>query len=310
LPELTRDADLALFVLFSSASATIGSPGQANYAAANAYLDALAQHRRALGLPAVALGWGLWEQASAMTGRLSEHDRSRVGTLIPLITAEQGLALFDAALRHSRSHLVPMPLDLARLRNADPVPALLSDLVRRPVRRIGTAAARPDEVSLADRLARLPEPEQHRTVLDRVRAHAATVLGHRGTDGIGADKSFKELGFDSLTAVELRNRLATATGVRLPATLVFDHPTPNDLTARLLEQLRGSVAAAPDPLDRLSADLETLLAGGVDRAALAARLQRFTARLTEASPAAAAVQLADASAEDVFDYIDRELGVS
>ncbi|TDP92878.1 type I polyketide synthase [Labedaea rhizosphaerae] len=311
LHELTRDADLALFVLFSSASATIGSPGQANYAAANAYLDALAQHRRALGLPAVSLGWGLWEQASAMTGQLSEHDRARAGVLI---TAEQGLALFDAALRHPRGHLVPMPLDLARLRTADPVPALLSDLVRRPVRRVSTAAshdaAQQGETSLADRLARLPEPEQHRTVLDRVRAHAATVLGHRGTDGIGADKSFKELGFDSLTAVELRNRLATATGVRLPATLVFDHPTPNDLTARLLEQLRGSAAPAPDPLDRLSADLETLLAGGVDRTALAARLQRFTARLTEASPGTVAVQLADASAEDVFDYIDRELGVS
>jgi acyl carrier protein len=194
------------------------------------------------------------------------------------------------------------------------VPALLRDLVRRPARQLATAAhnaaGQQGETSLADRLARLPEPEQHRTVLDRVRAHAATVLGHRGTDGIGADKSFKELGFDSLTAVELRNRLATATGVRLPATLVFDHPTPNDLTARLLDQLRGSATPAPDPLDRLSADLETLLAGGVDRAALAARLQRFTAQLTEASPGTVAVRLADASAEDVFDYIDRELGVS
>ena len=309
LHELTRDLDLAAFVLFSSASATLGSPGQANYAAANAYLDALAQHRRAEGLPAVSLGWGLWEQASAMTGHLSDHDRARAGSRI---SAEQGLALFDAALGSPRSHLVPMPLDLAALSRAEPVPALLRGLVRPTVRRAAAAAA-PGDVSLADRLARLPEPEQFRVVLDRVRAQAAAVLGHRGPELIGAGKAFRDLGFDSLTAVELRNRLAAVTGVRLPATLVFDHPTPNELTARLLADLRP--ATAQDPLDGLSAELEALLAAGVDRAALAARLQRFTARLsgdgtgTGTGPGVA-VQLEAASAEDVFDYIDRELGVS
>ncbi len=309
LHELTRDADLAMFVLFSSASATIGAPGQANYAAANAYLDALAQHRRALGLPAVSLGWGLWEQASAMTGHLSDHDRARAGARI---TAEQGTALFDAALGLPRAHLVPVHLDLAGLRRAASVPALLRGLVRAPARRLATAAGRAGEVSLADHLAGLPEPEQRRTVLDRVRSHAAAVLGHRNADTIGAEKSFKELGFDSLTAVELRNRLATATGVRLPATLVFDHPTPDELTTRLLDQLGGRRRPPQDPLDRLTADLDALLAADVDRAALAARLQRFTARLTATNGTGDGVteRLETASAEDVFDYIDRELGVS
>ncbi|MGX7825873.1 type I polyketide synthase [Actinokineospora sp. 24-640] len=313
LHELTRHADLAMFVLFSSASATIGAPGQANYAAANAYLDALAQHRRALGLPAVSLGWGLWAEASAMTGHLSDRDRARAGARI---SSAQGMALFDAVLGLPQAHLVPVHLDLAALRGSETVPPLLRGLVRTPARRTTAAAAGAGEVSLADHLARLPEPEQRRTVLDRVRSHAAAVLGHRDADAIGPDKSFKDLGFDSLTAVELRNRLAATTGVRLPATLVFDHPTPNDLTTRLLERL-GAQAPPSDPLDRLAADLEALLAGGVDPTALAARLQRFTARLPGAEAPGDGVagdrvaeRLETASADDVFDYIDRELGVS
>ena len=202
-------------------------------------------------------------------------------------------------------------------RLANPVPALLRGLVRPAVRRAAAAVPAPGEASFAERLAQLPQPEQFRVVLDRVRAQAAAVLGHRGVERVGADKAFRDLGFDSLTSVELRNRLADATGVRLPATLVFDHPTPNELTARLLEQLRPAAPAtdSADPLDRLTAELDALLATEIaeaDKAGLVARLQRVTARLTgkDGANGQVAVQLEAASAEDVFDYIDRELGVS
>ncbi|MGB3439762.1 MAG: SDR family NAD(P)-dependent oxidoreductase, partial [Actinophytocola sp.] len=306
LHELTATADLALFALFSSASATIGSPGQANYAAANTYLDSLAAHRRAEGLPAVSLGWGLWAQASTMTGHLSDRDRARAGELI---TAEDGMALFDAAIAGQDPHLVAMHLDLAAVRRTDPVPALLRGLVAPRSRRVAADAVGAVEVSFADHLARLPAAERRRTLLDRVRAQAAAVLGHRTTEAIGADQSFKNLGFDSLTAVELRNRLADATGVRLPATLVFDHPTPADLAERLLERLGGDqVPVKADPLARLTAELDALLAGGLDPAALALRLRRFTR--PAATGDGVAERLEAASVDDVFDYIDRELGVS
>ncbi|MFC4852878.1 type I polyketide synthase [Actinophytocola glycyrrhizae] len=310
LHELTATADLALFALFSSASATIGSPGQANYAAANTYLDSLAAHRRAIGLPAVSLGWGLWAQASTMTGHLSDRDRARAGELI---TAEDGMALFDAAIATQDTHLVPMHLDLAAVRRTDPVPALLRGLVAPRSRRIAAtttgAAAGAVEISFADHLARLPAAERRRTLLDRVRSQAAAVLGHRTAEAIGPDQSFKNLGFDSLTAVELRNRLADATGVRLPATLVFDHPTPADLAERLLERLGGEqVPVQADPLDRLTTELDALLAGGLDPAALAERLRRFTRPAVTGD--GVAERLEAASVDDVFDYIDRELGVS
>jgi len=333
LHELTRDADLALFVLYSSASATFGSPGQANYAAANAFLDALAQHRRHRGLPAVSLGWGLWEQASALTGHLSGGNLARATHAGGALTTEQGLALFDAAVASGRAHLLPVNLDTAALRgrtaDAAPVPALLRGLVRAPGRRAAATTVRSGPASLAERLAGLPRPERRRTVLDLVRAHAATVLGRPATEVIGADRPFKELGFDSLTAVELRNRLAGATGLRLPATLVFDRPTPGELTSHLLAALKVGPAAGertpaedvPAEVDRLTARLDAFMDGEIDRARLGDSLQALVRKLSALTGAAngtaggagngaVADKLQDASADDVIDFIDNEFGVS
>ncbi|WP_433153606.1 type I polyketide synthase [Actinomadura nitritigenes] len=244
LHELTRDLDLAAFVLFSSGAGVLGNAGQGNYAAANGFLDGLARMRRAEGLPAVSLAWGLWSQASGMTGHLGGAALGRLsrGGLGALSTAE-GLALFDAALAAGDPVLVPARFDAAALRSlaADgDLPPVLRGLVRAPRRDAPPTGGAP-AASFADRLAGLSSPERTSTVLDLVRRHAAAVLGHDAPDDVGAARAFKDLGFDSLAAVELRNRLARAAGVRLPATLVFDHPTPADLARRLLEEL------APEP---------------------------------------------------------------
>jgi acyl carrier protein len=222
------------FVLFSSTAGTLGSPGQANYAAANAFLDALAHHRRARDLPATSLAWGLWEQAGGMTGGmaggLGGADLARMSRSgITALSTEDGLALLDAALAHDRALLVPAHLNTAVLRGlGEALPPVLRDLVPAPVRRTVSAPA-----SLADRVSGLAEEERDAYVLDLVRATVATVVGRDGAESVDAKRAFKDLGFDSLTAVELRNRLTAATGLRLPATLVFDHPSPVTLAAYL-----------------------------------------------------------------------------
>jgi polyketide synthase 12 len=225
LHELTADTELAAFVLFSSVAALIGSPGQGNYAAANATLDALAAHRRATGLPASSLAWGLWADATGMTGDLGEAELARLARMgIGALPAELGLELFDQARQLDEALLVPVQLDQAALRvqaGAGMLPALLRGLIRAPARRADSGGG-----SLAERLAGVPQPDWERVTLDLVRAQVASVLGHASPDAIDPDRAFKELGFDSLGAVELRNRLTRATGLRLPTTLVFDHPTP------------------------------------------------------------------------------------
>ncbi|MFC9324587.1 type I polyketide synthase [Kitasatospora sp. NPDC057015] len=247
LHELTRDnPDLAAFVLYSSVAGVLGSPGQAAYAAANTFLDALAARRHAEGLPAQSLAWGQWEQASGITGRLSRTDLARLARLgIRPLSSTEGAELFDAAgLRSQAPVLVPSPLDLAALAAAgEPVAPLLRGLVRpaRRAARAGVDAAA--QTSLAQRLAALPgDAERDAALLELVRTEVATVLG-TGAAAVGAGKSFTSLGVDSLTAVELRNRLNAATGLRLSATLVFDHPTPQALTAHLRGELLGSAPA-------------------------------------------------------------------
>jgi acyl carrier protein len=287
-----------------------GTPGQANYAAANAVLDGLAQRRRADGLPATALAWGMWE--GGMTGSLSDHDRARGGTAI---TAAQGTALFDAATAMAPAHVVPANLDLAGLRSSGaPVPPLLRGLVRPAPR----AAARETTGGLADQLARLPGAERTRVVLDLVLTNTALVLGHPSPDSVGPDRPFTDLGVDSLTAVELRNRLAAAAGVRLPATLVFDHPTPEALAAFVLAE---ALPAGPAPADTALADLERVAAllPGMDAHGAAAVRARMAALLAkwETGPAAAAAagpgddhDLDDATTDTIFDLIDGELAGS
>ncbi|PHQ51840.1 hypothetical protein BLA24_12240 [Streptomyces cinnamoneus] len=249
LHELTRDLDLAMFVVFSSASATLGSAGQGNYAAANAFLDALAQHRRAQGLAGQSLAWGMWAQRSAMTGDLDEADLARMNRGgFGVLTSEHGLALLDAASAVDEAQLVPIPLDTAALGRGGDVPPLLRGLVRTSARRAAASRADAEVSGLAARLAGLDESEQRAALLDLIQGQAAAVLGHATGDLVDAGRPFRELGFDSLTAVELRNRLTAATGLRLPATLVFDYPTPLVLVEHLWSEVLGDVAETATPL--------------------------------------------------------------
>jgi polyketide synthase 12 len=234
LHELTERAGVREFVLFSSAAAAVGSPGQGNYAAANAFLDALAQHRRARGLPAVSLAWGLWAQPSGMTGELSDTDRLRMARagMLPL-SERQGLELFELGRSTARAVVLPMRLDGGALRaqaRDGMLPPLLRGLVRVPARRAQDATG-----SLARRLAGTPESEWEGVVLELVRAEIAVVLGHMSSIHIDPDVDFLELGFDSLAALELRNRLATVTGARLPPTLTFDYRTANEIASHVIK---------------------------------------------------------------------------
>ncbi|MFF7077670.1 type I polyketide synthase, partial [Streptomyces lavendulae] len=251
LHELTRDADLTAFVLFSSAAGTLGSAGQANYAAANAYLDALAETRRAAGLPAVSIAWGLWAETSALTADLAAADRRRISRSgLVALEAREGLALFDAACRSALATVVPVRLDTTALRaqaRAGALPPLFRQLVRGSVRRaLHGAPQNATGSSPADRIAALPPADRYDALLALVRTQAATVLGHESVRSVAVDRQFRDLGFDSLTAVELRNSLNTATGLRLPATLVFDHPTPEALTRHLLTELVGTRSGTPE----------------------------------------------------------------
>ncbi|GAB3844863.1 hypothetical protein GCM10027610_060050 [Dactylosporangium cerinum] len=246
LHELTADRPLAAFVLYSSVAGVLGSPGQANYAAANAYLDALATHRRAHGLPAVSLAWGLWAADGGMGGD-AEAGRAARGGLLPL-SAEQGLAVLDSALAGGPPALVAARFDLAAGAAGGFVPAVLRGLIRVPARRAAAAS-----VPLGQRLAGLAGPARDRLVLDLVRAEIAAVLAHGDPSAIDVERGFLEMGFDSLTAVELRNRLATATGLRLPATTLFDYPTPAGLATQLRQEAEAQEGA---PAER---DAETVL---------------------------------------------------
>ncbi|WP_246216773.1 type I polyketide synthase [Mycobacterium botniense] len=246
LHELTRELDVSAFVMFSSLAGLVGSSGQANYAAANSYLDALAMYRRAHGLPATALAWGLWQQASTMTGGLADTDRARLsrGGVLGLPTAE-ALELLDTALIVDEPVQIAARIDLAALRAASATPGLVppmfGDLIHAPARRHvdESLAATKSKSALAQRLHGLPDEEQHAVLLDLVRSHIATVLGNISPDAVDPDKAFQELGFDSLTAVELRNRLKAATGLSLSPTLIFDYPTPRGLATYIRTELAG-----------------------------------------------------------------------
>ncbi|MGV9316254.1 type I polyketide synthase [Streptomyces sp. NPDC003691] len=265
LHELTRDRELTAFILFSSAAGTFGGPGQGNYAAANAFLDALAQHRRALGLTASSLAWGLWEDRGAMADTVGDTDVSRMSRsgFAPL-TADEGLALFDASRRADSAVLVPVRLDTAALRAqaaAGFVQPLLRGLIRVPVRR----AAAETGAGLVERLAGLSPAERDEVLVDLVRSLVAAVLGHEGAGAIEPGRGFIEYGVDSLAAVELRNRLNAALGLKLPTKLIFEHGTPVALTQYLRAELAGAFAeasaAAPAGAPRGGNDRSDSIAG-------------------------------------------------
>ncbi|OCB32223.1 polyketide synthase [Mycobacterium malmoense] len=266
LHELTRDLDLSVFVMFSSMAGLVGSSGQANYAAANSFLDGLAAHRRAHGLPGISLAWGLWDQASAMTGGLDAADLARLGRDgILALSSDEAMELFDTALAVDEPLLAPARIDLNALRaHAGAVPPMFADLVNAPARRQvdDSLAAAKSKSALAHRLHGLPETEQHAVLLDLVRSHIATVLGNTTPEAIDPDKAFQDLGFDSLTAVEMRNRLKTATGLALSPTLIFDYPTPNGLAGYIRGELAGvPQEVAPAPVTRAVGDDPIVIVG-------------------------------------------------
>jgi NADPH:quinone reductase-like Zn-dependent oxidoreductase/NAD(P)-dependent dehydrogenase (short-subunit alcohol dehydrogenase family)/acyl carrier protein len=314
LHELTEHRELAAFVMFSSVAATQGAAGQGDYAAANAFLEALAQHRRSRGLPASAMAWGLWSERSGMTGHLAEADVTRMSRagVLPLDTA-QALALFDHARSLDLPVTVPVRLDISALRaQAGPVPPLFSGLVSAVRRRVVTAGAGRGGPDLRDRLAAMAAVEQDRALADLVRSHAATVLGHGSAESLPAAQTFKALGFDSLTAVELRNRLTAATGLRLPSTLVFDHPTPTALAAHLRSELLPEQAPGADSLlaelDRLESVLGAVGLDDLERGRVARRLTALVAAWTSDGAATdTADDLDGASNDDLFDIVDKGL---
>ncbi|WP_413803785.1 type I polyketide synthase [Streptomyces iranensis] len=250
LHELTRDLDLSAFVLFSSAAGTLGNAGQGNYAAANAYLDALAHQRRAQGLPAVSLSWGMWQQAAGtgMTGRLGDADQRRMtrGGIAPLSPAE-GMELFDTALRTDGPTVLPIKLDLGALR-AQAASGAVHPLLHRlapAARRAAAPRATADQGLVTGRLAGAAPEERERILLDMVQQEAARVLGHSAAATLDPDVLFTEIGLDSLMAVELRDRLAKRTALRLPPSFVFDHPTLRMLAWQLRDELEKADADAP-----------------------------------------------------------------
>ncbi|WP_312847787.1 SDR family NAD(P)-dependent oxidoreductase, partial [Streptomyces sp. WAC 01325] len=244
LHELTADRELSAFVLFSSFAGVVGNAGQAAYSAANNVLDALAVARRGQGLPAVSLAWGMWANADGMGGTLGQAELERMARQgFPALETGEGLALLDAALLVNEPIAAPVALRTSALGDAGhgALPAVLHELVPLRVRRRAVRAAAAADGELARRLGALAPAEQRRDVLELVQAHAAVALGHASAASVDETRSFKDLGFDSLTAVDLRNRLGSATGITLPATLVFDHPNPNSLTDYLLEQVLGEI---------------------------------------------------------------------
>ncbi|HET9382985.1 MAG TPA: SDR family NAD(P)-dependent oxidoreductase [Streptomyces sp.] len=348
-PEL--GLDLSVFVLFSSVAALLGGAGQGSYAAANGFLDGLAQYRRGRSLPALSLAWGL-----AGSGRMTSHLDTRAltrrmarGGVLPLTEAES-MALFDVAQGLDEALQVPAHFHTAALGADGNLPPIFRALHTGAP---GHAAARPgrsgspapgrspgaaDPAHLADRLSGLTGDEQRALLLDTVRTHAALVLGHTGTDGIHADRAFRDLGFDSLTAVEMRNRLAAATGLHLAATLVFDHPAPADLAEHLRSRLVPETPDVPPlltELDRLETAFRELAADNlhsvapddIARKEIAVRLAALGslwdglhghgrsrgagAEDGERKPAHSVVEDIDSAADDeIFAFLDESFGDS
>jgi NAD(P)-dependent dehydrogenase (short-subunit alcohol dehydrogenase family)/acyl carrier protein len=309
LDELTRDRDLSAFVLFSSLAGVIGSPGQGNYAAASAFLDALARRRRVEGLAATSIAWGPWSAEAGMTARLDPTHLTRWERLgVRPLRHDLGLALFDAALNSHEPAPVAADLDRATLRAHPALPAVLRGLVPATTR----SGAPPT------RLTQLSETEMITAVLDLIRTHVATATGQRPGQ-IDPEVSFDDFGLDSLAAVELRNTLSKATGLQLPATLVFDQPSPAAVVqyvrTRLVRAVPQASASSDAELDDALARVEALLAAIPDTGKskwVEQRISAFQSRAQVLLPTHAdeSDDLDAATDEEMFGMIDKEFGIS
>ncbi|MBO4164303.1 KR domain-containing protein, partial [Micromonospora antibiotica] len=310
-------------VVFGSATGTLGNAGQANYAAANTFQDALTHHRHTLGLAGTTIAWGLWHTESGMGAGLQQQDLQRLGRIgVRPMDVADGLTALDAAVDLGQPVTVAMGLHLPTLaaRARDGLLAPLFRALTGPVdaassERDGPATLRP----LPERLAGLTDNDRHALLLTLVCENAAITLGHAGTAGIPPERQFKDLGIDSLTAVELRNRLATATQLRLSASLIFDHPSPAQLARHLGERLtpreQDPFAVLFAELDRLTADLTVAAPNAAAMGRLAARLTGFQDRVEEQRSAVVAetgdevTAISTATDDEIFDLIDNELGI-
>ncbi|MEU9516916.1 SDR family NAD(P)-dependent oxidoreductase [Streptomyces sp. NPDC048224] len=324
LHELTRHLDLTAFVVCSSPAGTLGGPGRANTAAAEAYAEALVRHREAIGLPATAVAWAPWERGDAHEEHPDGGLARRAGaTLLSPLTADRALGLLDRAVALGKDKggaraVIAGVVDRAALRGHDVVPAALRDLAEGPARRSARPAAGAGDATLTDRLTGLDGAEREALVLDLVRAEAAGVTGRSDLHAIAPDQAFQEAGFDSLAAVQLRNRLTAATGLNLPGTLVFDHPTPRDVAGHLLERLAPTGADVSarvlSELDRVDALLAVVHEDERHRNMVRRRLQAMASRLgtpaggtdpvDEPAPTA---RIESASVDELFALIDTEL---
>jgi acyl carrier protein len=316
LHELTADLDLQAFVMFSSIAGTLGGPGQGNYAAANSFLDALAAKRQAEGLPATSIAWGPWERESGMTSGLGDVELARMARSgVGQVSDSQGAELFDAALGGGSAVCVAVKLVRGSLRSqavAGVLPAILAALVRGAGPRRG-----PGSGSLVLKLASVPEAEREEVVLESVRAEVAAVLGHRSATAIEPGRAFKDLGFDSLAAVELRNRLAASTGVVLQPTVVFDYPNPGALSGYLLNKVSIPAGGSSSPeahFDRLEAALSGGSIPDSDRLEFAERARALAAVLEDGSrkdlSSAERGRLETADEDELLAAVDQMAGTS
>ncbi|MEU9136981.1 SDR family NAD(P)-dependent oxidoreductase [Streptomyces sp. NPDC048404] len=323
LHELTEHLELSAFVLFSSIASVLGTPGQANYAAANAFLNGLAEARRGRGLAARALCWGFWAERSDMSADIDQADVERMQRQgVRPLSSQEGLALFDAALSTDEPVLVPARLNLAATGTAQ-AGEMASPLLRTLAGPAGSAGAQAADVPLEQRLRSLPADEAQALLLDAVRTQTALVLGHADTGRVAPAVTFKTLGIDSLTALELRNKLAAVTGLKLPATLVFDHPTPTAVAHFLGTRVTpDSGAPRQAPADHLVKEIEHLGArledafrtlAERDRATISTLLGELQGRVRsmagdDGSPVAIVDQIGAASAGELLALLDKELG--
>jgi NAD(P)-dependent dehydrogenase (short-subunit alcohol dehydrogenase family)/acyl carrier protein len=319
LHELTMDLDLSAFIMFSSFAGSVASSGVGNYAPSNAFLDALAQHRRGLGLPATSIAWGAWAGGGMADGPLGEL-LHRHG--VPEMTPDAAIAALHQAVDHGEAFLTIADIAWERFSVAftatRPGP-LISDLpdVRRlqAAEKVASVEAGDGPDSLQDRLAGLPAAERLAVLLALVRSQVAAVLNYPSAESVDEHRAFRELGFDSVTAVELRNRLGSATGVALPVTLVFDYPTPTTLAEYLFAEVAHDDVVTPtallDDLDRIADSLDVVARDEAARVRATVRLQAMLSRLGQDSGGAdIGRHLDDATDDELFAMVDKDLGIS
>ncbi|MCU1647869.1 MAG: eryA 1 [Nocardia sp.] len=294
LHELTQHLDLSMFVLFSSTAGVFAWPGQANYGAANVFLDSLARHRYHRGLPATAMAWGWWAEDTSNTGGLEDKDRARLGRigLTPIPTAE-ALGLFDAALRTGHPYVLPIGMDLSLVRAAQPTAELPPFFRALPHAKPQAAQQVDDPTELAARLAGLSPAERHEAAIELLKAPVSMVLGYATPDVVQPDRQFAEMGLDSLSSIELGARLRAMTGVKLGNSVIYQYPTVRLLARHVLDQITPQAAELAGPIiaevEMLFERLSAIHDGAPVPEELVARLADSMGRLRGTEIAAAAV---------------------